>query len=396
MKKVSVIIPVYNAAKYLEECLNSVCGQTLQDIEIICVDDGSTDASVSMLEKRCKEDSRITVLQSAHKGGGAARNVGMQQACGEYLAFLDADDYMDVTMLEKLYHRANENHADVVVCGVRFFYPATGSITDETCGLREENLPETAVFSYQDMPKRIFNTFHNWPWNKMFRREFIMNQGITFQEQLRTNDLLFTNKALILAEKITAEPERLVYYRRQEGQGDNCQSTNQVQTYGFYDAFIALQDFLKEKGIYEDVRQSYVNHALDGCIANLNTAEFSEVHHEIYDRLNADIFERLDILGHSDDYFYEFNFDSGSMERFHYVLENDYEIYLRFRGETLQNLYSNLQHDIYFADCNIANLKEEKNQLEREKEEIYASFSYRVGHAVTIIPRLLKRIVKEN
>ena len=98
---VSVIIPVYNAEQYLCECLESVVNQTLREIEIICVDDGSTDDSLPVIRKLQKKDSRISVLLQEHKGAGAARNLGLAHAKGQYLAFLDADDYFDPQLLEK-------------------------------------------------------------------------------------------------------------------------------------------------------------------------------------------------------------------------------------------------------------------------------------------------------
>lgn len=106
--KVSVIIPVYNSEAYLKECLDSVVHQTLQDIEIICVDDGSTDASMDILQKYAQKDERFRILEQQHLGGGAARNLGLKEAEGEYLSFLDSDDYFELDMLQKIYLRCKE------------------------------------------------------------------------------------------------------------------------------------------------------------------------------------------------------------------------------------------------------------------------------------------------
>ena len=99
---VSVIVPVYNTEKYLEQCLNSILGQTLQEIEVICVDDGSTDGSVQMIERMSLEDERLVLLKQKNAGGGAARNLGMEKAKGKYLMFLDSDDFFHPQMLEKM------------------------------------------------------------------------------------------------------------------------------------------------------------------------------------------------------------------------------------------------------------------------------------------------------
>ena len=117
--KISIIIPVYNTEKYLHECLNSVVSQTIKDIEIICIDDGSTDNSYQILQEYAEKDSRFVILQQENKGAGAARNKGIEIAKGEFLVFLDSDDYyLDTDVLESLYESAQKN--DVLICGGGF------------------------------------------------------------------------------------------------------------------------------------------------------------------------------------------------------------------------------------------------------------------------------------
>lgn len=124
--KVSVIIPVYNSEIYLKECLDSVVNQTLQNIEIICIDDGSTDASMDILHEYARKDERFKILEQKHLGGGAARNLGLKEAAGEYFSFLDSDDYFELDMLEKIYLRCSEKKADIGVFGVMCYHQATG------------------------------------------------------------------------------------------------------------------------------------------------------------------------------------------------------------------------------------------------------------------------------
>ena len=117
--KVSVIIPVYNVEKYLGPCLDSILGQTLNNIEVICVDDGSTDRSLEILREYEKRDARVKVLTQPNTNAGAARNKGIQQARGEYLSFLDSDDHFDPTMLEKCAARMDQDRSDVLVFGAK-------------------------------------------------------------------------------------------------------------------------------------------------------------------------------------------------------------------------------------------------------------------------------------
>ena len=119
--KVSVIIPVYNTAEFLRQCLDSIVNQTLQDIEIICVDDGSTDASLDILHEYASNDSRITILTQQNKGAGVARNTGMQIAHGEYLAFFDSDDFFDLRLFEKVTRKADATNADIVLFGAKHY-----------------------------------------------------------------------------------------------------------------------------------------------------------------------------------------------------------------------------------------------------------------------------------
>ena len=116
MAKVSVIIPVYNVAPYLRQKLDSVLGQTLRDIEVICVDDGSDDGCAKILEEYAQKDPRVCVLSQENAGAGAARNLGLAHASGEFLSFLDSDDFFEPTMLEKMVALAQEDNDDFVVC----------------------------------------------------------------------------------------------------------------------------------------------------------------------------------------------------------------------------------------------------------------------------------------
>lgn len=115
--KISVIIPVYNVEKYLEECLESIVHQSLKEIEIICVDDGSTDGSVDILKRYACEDKRFILRRQKNQGGGAARNLGLACASGEYVVFLDSDDFFEPEMFRRIYDRAMETAADIVLYG---------------------------------------------------------------------------------------------------------------------------------------------------------------------------------------------------------------------------------------------------------------------------------------
>ncbi len=128
--KVSIIVPVYNVEKYLQSCMDSLVNQTLEDIEIICVNDGSTDNSLEILESYAKKDSRIKVFTIENSGNSIARNYGIKIAKGKYVGFVDSDDYINETMFEKLYNSCEQNDLDLAICKISLFDDKTGEVNN--------------------------------------------------------------------------------------------------------------------------------------------------------------------------------------------------------------------------------------------------------------------------
>lgn len=259
--KVSVIIPVYNVEKYLRECIDSILNQTLRDLELICVDDGSTDGSLEILHEYEKADSRVKVLTQHNMGAGAARNKGLAIATGEYLSFLDSDDFFASGLLEESYRRCQETRAEICIYQIMRYNDTTHETYFDKGSFRKENAPRKEVFSYKDMPEHILDSFQNWAWNKLISHDLVKRNGIKFQEIFRTNDLFFVASCMMLAERITLLEKKLVYYRI--GIKNNCQSTNYRFPLDFLKAFYAVRQFLEERGMYAEVERSFVN---KGCI----------------------------------------------------------------------------------------------------------------------------------
>jgi glycosyltransferase involved in cell wall biosynthesis len=305
ISKVSVIIPVYNVENHLEDCLDSVINQTLRDIEIICIDDGSTDGSLDILEKFAQKDDRIKIISQENQGAGAARNKGLKIAQGEYLSFLDADDFFELDMLEKVYEYSTEKSLEIAIYGVKTFNDKTSEVKEIEYDIQRKYLPNKFIFNYKDFPMYVFNTFKNWTWNKLFKRIFILKNDIEFQELFRTNDLLFTCKALVKAERISVLDTSLVYYR--VGHDFHSQNTNHEHPLDFYNAMIALKSFLIDENIFHEVEQSFVNFAASGCLYNLKSLNTKESHEKLYNFLHDEGLEQLSISGKPDDYFYDRN-----------------------------------------------------------------------------------------
>ena len=292
--KVSVIIPVYNVEKYLRECLDSIVNQTLKEIEIICVDDGSADNSLKILQEYAAKDSRIILIVSKqNNGGGWARNQGLKIAQGEYLGFVDGDDFCATDFCEKMYTASKQRDLDIVICMANRFDTITGNTELMTYSLDRDMLPDKDIFNYKDMPEHIFNFSQNWNWNKFFKRSFVEQNNITFQEIHRTNDLLFTCKALMLAKRISTVQEALINYRI--NMENNCQSTNYKYPFDFYEAFLELRKWLCDQNLYDAVKSSYLAWAVGGCVYNIDSIKQPRIKSKLIKQIRTFGMDALDL-----------------------------------------------------------------------------------------------------
>lgn len=196
--KVSVIIAVYNVEKYLRQCMDSVVNQTLHDIEIICVDDGSTDNSLSILKDYQIKDARVKIYAQQNKGAGAARNLGLQYAAGAYLAFLDADDFFELDMLEKAYAAIRAAQAQIVVFRSDQYREDLGKFVQVNWTIRQDELPPYRPINCRNMNGNVFKVFVGWAWDKLFEKKYIDEHQFWFQEQRTSNDMLFVFSQLLL------------------------------------------------------------------------------------------------------------------------------------------------------------------------------------------------------
>ena len=217
MIKVSVIVPVFNTEKFIDKCLTSLINQTLCDIEIICVNDGSTDNSPAILEKYVQIDSRIKVLSQENKKQGAARNAGLKIAEGEYIGFVDSDDWVDLDYYEKLYNTAKKYDADIALAtNVRI---GNGK-TKKRLEITEEKVA-TSLQEKIDIGNQAKNPC---PTNKIYRHTMLKNNNITWPEGVYCEDKLFTIKAVYYANKIVTTPGVNYYYFRNPDSTVNTKS----------------------------------------------------------------------------------------------------------------------------------------------------------------------------
>lgn len=264
--KISVIIPVYNCERYLEQTLSSVVNQSLGDLEIICIDDNSSDKSLKIINSYKSRDNRINVIAlNSNCGAGAARNVGLAAAKGEYLVFFDADDCMEPDMLLKMYNAASCAKADIAIC---CFYIFDSSVNVKRKPVfNHSSLGAKRIFSRSDIPGYIFALFGNNVWNRIYRREFIMRNNIRFQEIYRANDLYFCIVSMALAERITFVDKYLLTYRA--WRKNSAQSSVYKYPLDFYKALLAAKERLKREDLFVLLEPGFTSLATDIFAYNL-------------------------------------------------------------------------------------------------------------------------------
>lgn len=210
--KISVIIPVYNTENYLRECLDSVCNQTLRELEIICIDDGSTDSSGMILDEYACNDTRLRVVHQDNGGQSVARNCGIAMATGEYVQFVDSDDWLDLSACEKMYARAKKTGADMTVTQYQRVLEE-GTIIEIHSFL---TLPPYEVTEDKQKVQFIWE-LGNGTWQTLYALPLLQSSGHEFPEKINYNeDFVFAFQAAICANKIVFLFERLYYYRDRE------------------------------------------------------------------------------------------------------------------------------------------------------------------------------------
>ena len=205
--RVSIIVPVYNTGDYLEECLDSLVSQTLSDIEIICIDDGSSDASPAILDSYASRDPRFRVIHQENSGVSSSRNKGLDMASGEFILFVDSDDYIETYSCERLVAVADEDQADIVVFG---------GLTFPTVAWSDESMATRRATYKHDSIKALFSERGSYPLmcNKLYRRKLIERGNLRFNSELSLGeDHAFQFMAFPLAQVVSYSPDMLYHYR---------------------------------------------------------------------------------------------------------------------------------------------------------------------------------------
>ncbi len=296
--KISIILPIYNVEKYLEQCVDSILKQTFTDFELILVDDGSTDGSVTIENNYEKNDSRIKLIRKEHTNAGDARNKGMEIAQGKYIIFLDSDDFFEQTILEDEFLKLEEDAADMCGCNGNHYNERTGEFESVDFFLMKKYLPAQIPFCVDDCSNHIFQVIATGPWLRMYRMEFLRKWDLKYQSIVRGNDVFFSNMALALAKRITIVDKVLVHHRI--GLSRNLQSGLRETPDIYLDIELKLRKELEKKNVYEKCYRSFGLYVLNNLRAHLSIPD-EDAKNILRKRINDGILNELDFISYCEE-----------------------------------------------------------------------------------------------
>ncbi len=371
MIKVSVIIPIYNVEKYIEECLVSAINQTLREIEIICVNDGTKDHSMEIVKKYAENDSRIVVVNKENGGLSSARNAGIEKAVGEYLYFLDSDDYIRLETLEMLYTEAKKHNLDNI------YFDAEAFFEDDEIKKQQENYvsyyKRTREYPQIISGQEMFTAMEE---NKDFRpsaclqlprRKMVIENNVRFYNGIIHEDNLFSIQCIILAERV--KYQAVPYYFRRV-HDDSIMTNIQAfkNSWGYFICLIELFGFMKGKECTAEfydalvVRLSAIQENVINKIKNVDMEELEEHLKKKPERLQM-IYRVM-------------------------VLKN-----AKYRQEKeLETAGKSAEAELLRKKADI--LQKRTVELEDEVKAIRNSFSFRIGKILMFIPGKIKRLGK--
>lgn len=388
---VSVIIPAYNAQEYVAACVTSVTQQTVKDIEVIVVDDGSTDRTREIVTSIAEQDTRVTLLTQSNQYAGVARNNGMNHATGKYLYFLDADDFIESNALETMTGIAERTGVDIVVARSNSHDAETHeeALIDYTI----KDVPTERVLHNADYAGTTFQNFIGWPWDKLFRADFVHERSLRFQALRTTNDAFFTFVALAVAPSIYCTDMVLFHHRTHNA--SSLEATRRKSWQNALNAVTTIGDYLKSTDNYTLTKRSYENWVSHFILWNVQSLERPTA----VMMMDAS-YPLLEALPDDKDYYFE---------------ERDYRFVELVRQTRSQLILTALDGDWHVGDLwrqlcetrdwvkvlekriadrdhTIETQNRQIHDLDQHVREIYRSVSYRVGNATIKPLSIAKRL----
>lgn len=365
MVKVSVVIPVYNVEDYLEECLDSIINQTLDDIEIICINDGSTDSSLNILEKYANLDGRIIIHSQENSGLSASRNRGIDLSNGDYIYFIDSDDTLELNALSELYEFSNSNNLDLLIFKVINFYDGSGKkFTSKYYEMSFMKKFNKKIFDYNDIGEKAFKMSVSAP-GKLYKKDLL--DSIRFEEGLIFEDNLFFAEVMIKAKRVSFLNKH--YYNRRIREN----SITTTRTLKFADSFVIVNkiiELFKRENLYEDYKKPLIENKIYAAHNRLSLVD-EEYKEEFFQILKKDFSNFKDDFENDD------------------VFKNEIRDFFRywFRVAFTARNYRDylLKCDLYHNQYKVKYYKDQQKELKKElkyyadrNNEILSSKSWKV------------------
>ncbi len=372
MVKVSIIIPIYNVEQYLRECLDSVVRQTLHELQIICINDGSTDGSLAILREYAARDVRITIVDKENGGYGMGMNIGLKNAVGEYIGIVEPDDYVPLDMFEDLYQAASENDLDFVKADFyRFTRNANGDMELICNHLSKEEKDYNVVFNPSKSPRTIRYTMNTW--SGIYKRSFLEKNrirhnespGASFQDNgFYFQTFIYGKRAMILNRP---------YYRNRRD-NPNSSVCDPAKVYCINAEYDYIREILmRDREIWDRFHGMYWVRKYDNYMTRLRYIDDS-FKQEFLHRFAAELQRGL---------------QQDELEK---------ALFTPTQWTTIQEIVKD--SDAYYEKRVVGGTKgrplTREEKLERELEIVKSSESYRLGMALLAVPRRIKRIYKKK
>lgn len=376
MVKISVIVPVYNTENYLRECLDSIVTQTFEDIEIICINDGSTDSSLDILKEYEKSDRRISVVCQPNSGLSITRNHGIKLAKGKYIYFIDSDDYLELTALEELYRISKENNLDILIFKlINFDDGTTNKYTSEYYEMESLKYLNGKVFNFEDVGEDALNFAVSAP-GKFYNRDLI--NDMKFPENLIFEDNVFFAEAMLRAKRVSFYDKHL-YNRRIRN--DSITTTNTIK---FADSIIIINKIIelsKEFNVYEEFKYGLAKKKIDSAYFRYSLVD---------DEYKEEFFKRVqhDFIDYEDEY--EKNIMPSLSKTYKYIFNS----FLRSQNHEefdLQIKIFNLKKNNEKIEKENKKLKKEIKKLKTENESLISSNSWKYTKPLRGVSKLFKK-----
>lgn len=386
MVQISVIMPIYNAEINLKDSIDSVLQQTFEDFELICIDDGSNDDSLNILNEISKRDSRVKVISQENRGAGVARNRGIEESLGEYICFIDSDDHMACEYLEKAYENMIANNSDIVMYKI-------GNIKNNERVIIKPYFAFDKIFKGVDFDNFTFDcyqvrpyllSYYFAPWTKFYKKELLNKyDDFIFVEGLPYEDILFHVKTMLRAEKISFVPEYLYYYRIDNENSATFDSTAHGEIYKIIDL---VEKFMKEKGYYEEFKYEFEFFKIHQTVIHITSPVDEDYFKKAKNYLKDIDMDKNPVIWERNKRRYNVFFDAKNGE----IYEKNIKInQLKEKQDALDRKQKKLKKEN-------KKLEKERDKEKKKNQELLSSKSWKMTKPLRLINHRIKENKSEN